>query len=342
MMQTAVVFGGAGQLGAPVAEHLLALGWRVAIVTRDGRKLPGNLTNAGVAILDGTGKSRASILNEFDNSVDAVFDPTAYSDADAEDLLTARTRCGGIVVVSSSSVYADSEGRSLDEAAQTGFPQFAGPMGENTSTVVAGSRTYSTRKVAMENVLLASDASVTILRPCAIYGAYATHPREWWFIKRSLDGRPTIPVAYGARSVFHTSSARGIATLAALCMSAPQKRILNVADPTPLSVEQIGAAIAGAAGMPLRLEPFDGPPIGPSRIGGTPWSTERPFVLDTSQAKALGWDGGGEYRERVVEVCRWVLHIARTGDWRQQFTMFARYGYNPFDYEAEDAVLAST
>ena len=38
---------------------------------------------------------------------------------------------------------------------------------------------------------------------------HATHPREWWFIKRALDGREAIPVAYAGKSVFHTSSARG-------------------------------------------------------------------------------------------------------------------------------------
>lgn len=270
-----------------------------------------------------------------------MFDPTAYGEADAEDLLTARARCGGFVVVSSSSVYADAEGRSLDEAKQNGFPEFAGPMRENNPTVGAGPQTYSTRKVAMENVLLASEASTTILRPCAVYGAYGTHPREWWFIKRALDSRPMVPVAYSARSVFHTSSATGVATLAALCMGDPQKRILNVADSTPLSVEQISAAIGEATGLSLKIKPLDGAPIGPSRVGGSPWSTERPFVLDTSEARALGWDGGGEYGDRVKGVCRWVLDVACGRDWRQQFTMFARYGYDPFDYRAEDAVLAS-
>jgi len=340
-MQNAIVFGGTGQLGAAVAEQLLASGWRVALVTRDGRCPSESLIRKGAAILDGTGKSRASIIQHYGKPVDAVFDPTAYDGADAEDLLAARALCGGLVVASSSSVYADPEGRSLDEAAQTGFPQFPGPMAENTPTVPAGPQTYSTRKVAMEQALLASDMATTILRPCAIYGAYATHPREWWFIKRALDGRPIIPVAYGAKSVFHTSSAHGVATLAALCMRRPQKRILNVADPTPLSVEQIAAAIAQATGLPLKLQPLEGPPIGPSRVGGTPWSTQRPFVLDTSQARALGWDGGGEYRDRVEAVCQWILGVARSSDWRQQFTMFARYNYDPFDYEAEDAVLAA-
>jgi len=92
--------------------------------------------------------------------------------------------------------------------------------------------------------------------------------------------------------------------------------------------------------LTLPLAPFDGPPVGPSRVGSTPWSTARPFVLDTTRAKALGWDGGGEYRDRAPEVCRWILGAGRAGDWRARFAVFTRYGYDPFDYRAEDEVLA--
>ena len=194
----------------------------------------------------------------------------------------------------------------------------------------------------MEQALLASGAPVSVLRPCAIYGIHATHPREWWFIKRGLDRRNAIPVAYGAQSIFHTSSARGIASLAARCMDAPDTRVLNVADPVALTVEQIAAAISETTSLPLPLRPFKGPPTGPSQVGGTPWSAERPYVLDTSRASALGWDGGEDYRVGVEAICRWVLDTAQAKDWRPQFTGFGGYGYDPFDYVAEDRFLAAS
>ena len=279
------------------------------------------------------------MIGEFGRPVDALFDPTAYTHTDAQDLVSARTRYGGLVVVSSSSVYADLHGRSLDEAAETGFPDFGGPIGEDTPTVEPGPRTYSTRKVAMERVLAASGVPATVLRPCAIYGEQATHPREWWFIKRGLDGRPVIPVAYAAKSVFHTSSARGVAALAGLCMDAPAWRVLNVADPTPLSVAGIASTIAEATGLQLGLEPFDGPPVGPDRVGGTPWSTERPFVVDTTRAERLGWDNVYDYSKCVGEVCRWARKVADENDWRKCFTGFAEYRADPFNYDAEDDFL---
>lgn len=216
----------------------------------------------------------------------------------------------------------------------------AGAIAEDAPTVAPGPQTYATRKVAMEQTLLAAGTPVSILRPCAVYGTQSTHPREWWFIKRALDGRKLIPIAYGARSVFHTSSARGLAELTALWLEKPVSRVLNVADRTAPSVAEIAAAITEATGLPLPLAPFDGPPSGPAHVGSTPWSAEHPFVLDTQRAEALGWDGG-DYRDRVAEVCRWVRNITRERDWRSQFTTFAQYGYDPFDYTAEDEVLAT-
>jgi nucleoside-diphosphate-sugar epimerase len=336
-MRSALVFGGSGQLGVAVAEHLLSAGWRVSVVSREGRGLSRVLTDRGAKFVDGTGKSRAEVIQAA-GLVDAVFDPTSYTEADAHDLLRARTHFGGLVVASSSSVYRDPEGRSLDEAAQTGFPRFDGPISEDTPTVDPGAQTYSTRKVAMERALLASGAPISVLRPCAIYGVQATHPREWWFIKRALDGRKAIPVAYRAQSRFHTSSARGIASLAALCMNDPDARILNVADPIAQSVEQIAAAISRATGLAIPLRPFDGSPVGETHVGSTPWSVERAYVLDTTRATDLGWSSD-KYGSEVAEVCQWALDVAHRSDWRTQFTRFSRYGYDPFDYAAEDRFL---
>ena len=61
---------------------------------------------------------------------------------------------GLIIVVSSSSVDRDGAGRTLDGAAATGFPNLPEPMSERQATVDPGPETYSTRKVALERVLL--------------------------------------------------------------------------------------------------------------------------------------------------------------------------------------------
>jgi hypothetical protein len=55
-------------------------------------------------------------------------------------------RVGALVVVSSASVYRDAAGRTLDEAAASGFPELPVPIPETQPTVEPGAATYSTRK----------------------------------------------------------------------------------------------------------------------------------------------------------------------------------------------------
>jgi hypothetical protein len=63
--------------------------------------------------------------------------------------------------------------------------------------------------------------SVTILRPCAIHGTHSSDPREWWFVKRMLDGRPFIPSAYEGKSSIHTGA---VANIAAVVLDHPASR----------------------------------------------------------------------------------------------------------------------
>ena len=138
-MPSAVVFGGSGQLGAAAARRLLLAGWDVWAVTREGRDLPGGLAGLGARPVDGTSRSRAEILGGLEAPVDGVFDPTAYDAGDAADLFQAKGRIGALVVVSSASVYAAPDGRSLIAASQEegGWPE--GPIAE-TAAIVAPSR----------------------------------------------------------------------------------------------------------------------------------------------------------------------------------------------------------
>ena len=125
-----------------------------------------------------------------------------------------------MIAISSASVYADDAGRTLDEAAETGFPQLPVPTLEPQRTVEPGPQTYSTRKAAMECALLEDDRlRATIMRPCAIYGPGAALAREWFFVKRALDavrrrhahGRTRAPLPTGDNVRARRSSDRRVA-----------------------------------------------------------------------------------------------------------------------------------
>lgn len=338
-MKRALVFGGSGQIGTAVSETLLDAGWQVVAAARSGRPIPPELTGRGLSAVDAREKPVAAVLDEIGTPVDALVHPMIFDAKGAHDVLACSHRFGALVAISTASVYADGQGRSLESAGTIGFPDFGRPVAEGQATVDPAAGGYSSDKVAMELALAEARVPVGILRPGAVHGPHGRHPREWWFIKRGMDGRKAIPVAYGGESRFHTTSTAAVARLVELCLREPCTVTLNVADVPAPSVAEIAAAISEATGLALPLIPFDGPPAEDGRVGGTPWSVPLPFVLDCSKAQALGWQPS-DYARDIARACRWIVETARQGDWREAFPVFTGYGYNPFDYAAEDAFLA--
>lgn len=330
-MRKVLVFGGSGQMARALVPILAERGWVVEVVTRAGRSLPEPLL--GYCRQVPSLESRAAMIRA-GGGYDAVFDPMALDPSDAQDLLAAADDVGQFCVISTASVYADAEGRALETAGETGFPRFPRVITETQTTVAAGGG-YSAGKVAMEQTL--EGAAVTILRPGAIHGIGARHPREWWFAKRALDGRTAVPLVDRGQNIFQTSSAAGIASLVAFCLENNHLGIFNAADPQSLTVAQIGQAIFEAMGHQAQMISADDLPDADWHVGLTPWSVEHPIRLSTAKARVLGWDGGPDYASLMPALCGWLAgHVAT---WQQDFPAFASYGYDSFDYAAEDRAL---
>ena len=270
-----------------------------------------------------------------------MIDTAAYDGHHANQLIAIQGNVGSFVVISSASVYRDDLGRTLDEAPQNGFPELPDPIPETQATVEPGSATYSTRKVELERRLLdAAAAPVTILRPCAVHGRHSRHPREWWLVKRILDCRGAIPLAYRGTSRFHTSAVANIAALARIAVETPASRVLNIADPIAPAVAEIAAYIGRHLGYGGRIVEVDDRGYPPG-VGRTPWSIPRPFVLDCQAARDLGYVPKTTYADAMKSTCDWLVETAADGDWKARFPVLAAYPRDLFDYAAEDAFLAS-
>jgi len=330
----AFIVGGTGQIGRAAAAELLGRGWRVTIAARGSRAVSEDLLRQGAAFVTFDREDPDALAKAIGAGADAVVDTVAYDAHHARQLLAIEDDVGAFVVVSSAAVYRDDQGRTLDEARDTGFPELPMPIVESQPTVAPGPATYSTRKIALERTLLEqARRPVTILRPCAIHGAHSRHPREWWFVKRILDRRPFIPLAHDGESRFHTSAVANIAALAATTLEQSGTRILNIADPEALSVAEIGALIAAHMD-------YQGPMTGlgpetPGHVGRSPWSVPRPFILDTAAALALGYTPRTSYRQAIGPLCDW-LSRHDTEAWEAAFPVLANYGWPLFDYASED------
>ncbi len=329
-MARAFLVGGTGQIGLAVAARLAAEGWDVVLASRRPVVIDGPWRHVTV-----DRHAQGALLRALGDGADLFLDCISFDAADARGLLELEGRVGRLVAVSSASVYVDPRGRTLDEATDVGFPKFPVPIPEDHPTVAPGPETYSTRKVAMEQRLLqGAKGPVTILRPCAIHGAYSRHAREWWFVKRLLDGRARIPLAYGGRSRFQTTSTAAIAETVVQAVAGRLPAIVNVADADAPSTAEIGRAIMSAMGTEAELVGLPDVPY-PPRLGVSPWSVEKPMICASSGPHA------GAYAETVPAAVAWLVSATRDRDWRDVLPQLAAYPRNHFDYDADDRALGA-
>lgn len=161
---------------------------------------------------------------------DVLVDMVAFGRDHAAQLTGLAARVGSAVVISSGAVYEDGRGRSFDTQDEPdGFPEYPVPIRESQRTVAPGEATYGTRKVALEQELLAAGDAlpVTLLRAGAVHGPHCRTPRELYFVKRLLDGRRRRVLAYGGKSRFHPVHVSNLAELIRLAALRPASRVLN-------------------------------------------------------------------------------------------------------------------
>ncbi|MDX6400622.1 MAG: hypothetical protein QOF27_1228 [Gaiellaceae bacterium] len=284
--------------------------------------------------LDRDQEGALSVANGFDLVIDVI----PFEAAHAKQLLEIDT--GALIAISSASVYADEQGRTLDEAQGVDdFPEFPVPVPETQPTVEPGDETYSTKKVALERILLDSGEVVAaIVRPCAIYGRGDRMGREWHFVKRALDRRPQVILTSNGAGRFHTTASENIGELVRLLAAQPRTGAYNCGDPDPPTVIEIARAIAAAAGHSFE-EVLLPEPVVRGELGQTPWSTPKPVVVDMVKAEVeLGYRPVLSWADALPRQVEWLIEVTRDRDWREVLTRGANY--LQFDYAAEDDFLA--
>ncbi len=131
-MRSAFIIGGTGQIGIAAAAELLRAGWSVTC-SHTGRQEPQNVP-MGASLVVGKRQDTAA-LSAAIGKVDLLVDTMAFRAADADQLAGLSGHYRQLCVISSASVYADDQGRSLETADTIGFPEFGGPIAETQSLV---------------------------------------------------------------------------------------------------------------------------------------------------------------------------------------------------------------
>lgn len=340
-MKSAFVLGGSGFIGPHVARLLSEHGWDVTIASRGKTAIPEDLAHLRQLVVDRSDPS--ALRTALDEGTDVLIDVIPYKKADAQQLIDHTDLVGGIVAISSASVYADDDGRTLDGVTSPDdFPRMPVPIAESQSRAEPGDGSYSTRKAAIEDVLLGQDAvPACVIRPCAVYGPGDTQCRESYFVKRALDGRGVVLLGDEGESVFHTTSVHNLAELVRIAAEKRAVGAFNCGDPDPPNVRRIASSIADAMGHEWREIPLTRDQSLDERLHN-PWLGWSPWLLDMSKAtRELGYEPVTSYNDAVPETIEWITGGVVGGDWREVLPKAARYLSESFDYAAEDKLLQS-
>ena len=336
----AIVLGVNGVTGRAIAGELAASGWDVVGTGREPSRFPDSLQRSGVRFVQSDRNDPAELGVCLNDGADLVVDCVCYTAVQARQLLEHRGSFSSAVVLSSKAVYVDHRGRHSNSAEA---PDFQGLVTEEQPVLEPdfsgdynSTEGYGRNKVAAEQVLLGSGAPISVLRASRIHGPGGDKPREWFVVRRLLDGRRQIPLAHQGRTGNHPTASVNLARLVQTCAEQPGRRILNSADPDTPTAHDVVQAIAQACDT--EIEPVGLPHDAAPEHGWTPWETWPPFFLDTTAAVSLGYRPAGTYAETVAGVVDALL--ALTPDERRRLGD-SEYFDGLFDYRRDDAALAA-
>lgn len=107
---------------------------------------------------------------------------------------------------------------------------------------------YSPSKVSVERTAMESGLPVTAIRPSKVHGQWVRNARTRRIVDQMLSGAQVIELANRGGTVDHLTAASNAAALIETVATSPGARILNIADPDPLTATEIVTAIGVAIG----------------------------------------------------------------------------------------------
>lgn len=341
-----LVIGGTGRVGPYLLRDLIRRGHDVTIVHRGQRSRPKDL-DAREILADRRDYFSFAARMRRENP-DVVIDLFPGRAEDTRAVVEAfRGRIRASVHISAFDVYEQYVAVDLFDAWDVS-PELAAELASRPLPIREGAPLRTAHlhphpgivagfdKVLVEHEIrraeAAGDFPATILRAAAIYGpAVQSHDdprlREWYYVKRILDGRSMLALPDSGGAMLHRVHYANVARAATQAAESPRAagRAYNVGDLQVFTVRQLADRVARTLGHRWELvsvprswikhwHPFDADP---------------PFLLDVSRLQIeLGYE---EAVDAAVGLEETVEHLAQTRPGTKHLM---------FDYEAEDRVIA--
>ena len=325
-----LVIGGTGFVGPAIVEELLKRGHKVFVYHRGQHEVA---FSAPVTHVYGDRRDSPRFQADLARlELEAVVDDIPMNADDARSLVEAlRGRIAHSVHISSGDVYAPGQPIPIPEDAPTGP---AAPV-----ELQAHGQKLLYSKVAVETVIreaqAAGDFPATILRLPAVYGPRDSLAREWFFVKRVLDGRRRIAVPDGGLGLFHRGYVEDVARAVALALESPRAvgRAYNVGHERVLTVRGIVELVARVMDHEWEIVSAPTDLLPPTN----PYAAPYPIVYDLSRIRSeLGYRESVSLEEGMRRTTAWLTAHPPT---LETWGLARHLAHDPFDYAAEDAAI---
>jgi hypothetical protein len=195
------------------------------------------------------------------------------------------------------------------------------------------------RIVKTEEFLFEAQPEATHFRYPWVYGPRQPAPREWSVVRRILDGRPHIIVPDGGLSLSSFGYVENLAHALLLAVDQPEKaagQVYNAADQNVLTIHQVIDVIAKSMDHEWEIISMPWEIATPARpLVAQPWTTHRIVSIGKLEAE-LGYRDLVSPREGLGRTAKWLAENRPVPGGVEEMVL-----QDPFDYPAEDALIAS-
>jgi nucleoside-diphosphate-sugar epimerase len=328
MSGSALVIGGTGPTGPPVALGLEARGYDVTIL-HSGKHEVSEV--AGLTHLHGDVFNEDGLRQVLgDRTFDVVVASYGRLRSIADVL---RGRAGHFLSIGGAPVY-----RGFFDPAIHVPPGLPIPTGEDADLATEADDGKSYRIGRTEQLLFEAQPKATHFRYPYVYGPRQLAPREWCVVRRILDHRPFIILPDDGLSLIPFGYVENLAHALLLAVDRPDAsmgQIFNCGDDEKLTIRQVAEIIADELHHDWELLSMPADLAVPARPLMMNYRTTH-RVLDTSKLRTLlGYRDVVHARQAVRLATRWLVeNRPEPGGYEESALQ------DPFDYAAEDRLAS--
>lgn len=328
MPQTALLIGGTGPTGPPIALGLRDRGYDVTILHSGHHEVPE---------VEGFRHLHGDVFSE--DGLRAVLGDETFDVAIASygrlrsiaDVLVGRV--GRLLSIGGVPVY-----RGFFEPAVYDPPGLPIPTREGAELADEADDGKSYRIGRTEQLLFDTHPTATHFRYPFVYGPRQLAPREWCVVRRILDDRPFLILPDDGLTIIPFGYTENLAHALLLAVDQPQAsqgEIFNCGDDEKLTIRQVVELITDELDHEWELLSLPAALAVPARpLMQNSRTTHR--VIDTAKLKTLlGYRDVVPARDAVRRAARWLVeHPPEPGGYEETALQ------DPFDYRAEDRLAA--